>query len=286
MLSAAVLAGMCAAIAAARQGVKTLLMHDRPMLGGNASSEIRMWVCGAHGENNLETGIIEEIRLENLYRNNYPNYSVWDSILYEKVKFQDNLTLLLNCSCNDAEMDGDKIKSIRGWQLTNETWHKVKAEYFADCSGDSILAPLSGAEFRYGREASSEFNESIEPEQADDKTMGMSCLIQARETSSAEKFIPPAWANKYTSPDDLPNRYTAMVPTQNFWWLEIGGTHDTVHDCEEIRDELLKTAFGIWDYIKNYSKEDASKWVLDWVGFLPRQTRKPSLRRRSHHNPE
>ena len=263
------LSGMCAAIAAARQGIKTLLMHDRPVLGGNASSEIRMWICGAHGDNNLETGIVEEIRLENLYRNNYPNYSVWDSILYEKVRFQENLTLLLNCSCNDAEMDDDKIKSITGWQLTNETWHKVEAKYFADCSGDSILAPLSGAEFRYGREASSEFNESIGPEQADDNTMGMSCLLQCRETDSPQEFIPPAWANKYTCPEDLPNRNTDITPMQNFWWLEIGGQQDTVHDCEEIRDELLKIAFGIWDYIKNYSEQDTSKWVLDWVGFLP-----------------
>lgn len=263
------LSGMCAAIAAARQGVKTLLMHDRPVLGGNASSEIRMWVCGAHGENNLETGIIEEIRLENLYRNNYPNYSVWDSILYEKVRFQENLTLLLNCSCNGAEMNDNKIKSITGWQLTNETWHKVEAKYFADCSGDSILAPLSGAEFRYGREASSEFGESIEPEQADSNTMGMSCLLQCRETDSPQEFIPPSWANKYTCAEDLPNRNTNMIPTQNFWWLEIGGHQDTVHDCEEIRDELLKISFGIWDYIKNHSVQDASKWVLDWVGFLP-----------------
>ena len=263
------MSGICAAVAAARQGVKTLLMHDRPVLGGNASSEIRMWVCGAHGKNNLETGIIEEIRLENLYRNNYPNYSIWDSILYEKVKFQENLTLLLNCSCNHAEMDGYKIKNIRGWQLTNETWHDVEADYFADCSGDSILAPLTGAEFRYGREAASEFGESIEPEKADAKTMGMSCLIQCRETDSPQKFIPPAWANKYTKAEDLPNRNTNMVPTQNFWWLEIGGEQDTVHDCEEIRDELLKIAFGIWDYIKNYSQQDASKWVIDWVSFLP-----------------
>ena len=263
------LAGMCAAIAAARQGIKTLLMHDRPVLGGNASSEIRMWVCGAHGENNLETGIIEEIRLENLYRNNYPNYSIWDSILYEKVRFQENLTLLLNCSCNAAEMNGDKIKNITGWQLTNETWHKVEAKYFADCSGDSILAPLSGAEFRYGREASNEFGESIEPEQADSNTMGMSCLLQCRETNYPQNFIPPSWANKYICPEDLPNRDTNMTPTQNFWWLEIGGQQDTVHDCEEIRDELLKIGFGIWDYIKNYSKQDASNWVLDWIGFLP-----------------
>ncbi|MDD5599865.1 MAG: FAD-dependent oxidoreductase, partial [Victivallaceae bacterium] len=264
------IAGMCAAIAAARHGVKTLLMHDRPVLGGNASSEIRMWICGAHGENNLETGIIEEIRLENLYRNNYPNYSVWDSILYEKVRFQENLTLLLNCSCHAAEMEGDRIKSISGWQLTSETRHEVEAAYFADCSGDSILAPLSGAEFRYGREASGEFGESIEPEQADDRTMGMSCLIQCRETGSPQKFIPPAWANKYTRPEDLPNRSPRLSASkQNFWWLEIGGEQDTVHDCEEIRDELLKIAFGIWDYIKNYSGEDVANWALDWVGFLP-----------------
>ena len=263
------LSGMCAAIAAARKGVKTLLMHDRPVLGGNASSEIRMWVCGAQGENNLETGLIEEIRLENLYRNNYPNFSVWDSILYEKVRFQDNLTLLLNCSCNDAKMDGHKIKSIRGWQLTNETWHNVKADYFADCSGDSILAPLSGAEFRYGREASAEHGESIEPEQADDKTMGMSCLIQCRETDSPQKFIAPEWANKYESVEDLPNRGLEFSPTQNFWWLEIGGEQDTVHDCEEIRDELLKIALGVWDLIKNRSNNSAENWVLDWVGFLP-----------------
>ena len=263
------LAGMCAAISAARLGIKTLLMHDRPVLGGNASSEIRMWVCGAHGKDNLETGLVEEIRLENLYRNNYPNYSVWDSILYEKVKFQDNLTVLLNCSCNDAEMDGSKIKNIRGWQLTNETWHNVEADYFADCSGDSILAPLSGAEFRYGREAFSEFDESIEPEEADDKTMGMSCLIQARETDSPQKFIAPAWANKYESEADLPNRSLKLEGMQNFWWLEIGGLQDTVHDCEEIRDELLKLAFGVWDLIKNRSEAKADNWVLDWVGFLP-----------------
>ena len=160
------MAGLCAAVAAARLGVKTVLMHDRPVLGGNAYSEVRMWICGAsaHGENLRETGIIEEIQLENLYRNNYPNYSVWDSILYEKAAFQENLTLLLNCSCCGAETIDGRILSVKGWQLTTETWHEVKADYFADCSGDSILAPLTGAEFRQGREASSEFNESIAPE--------------------------------------------------------------------------------------------------------------------------
>ena len=78
------LSGMCAAIAAARKGIKVVLMHDRPVLGGNASSEVRMWICGAHGDNNRETGIVEEIELENLYRNPTPSYAIWDCILYER----------------------------------------------------------------------------------------------------------------------------------------------------------------------------------------------------------
>ena len=263
------LAGMCAAIAAARKGIKTVLMHDRPVLGGNSSSEIRMWVCGAHGKNNLETGLIEEIRLENLYRNNYPNFSIWDSILYEKARFQENLVLLLNCSCNQAEMSGQKIKSITGWQLTTETFHTVKADLFADCSGDSILAPLTGAEFRIGREGRQEFGESIAPEAADRRTMGMSCLIQARETNSPQKFVPPAWANKYLSDESFPRRGHTLEGTQNFWWLEIGGENDTIHDTETLRDELLKIAFGVWDHIKNHGAHGAENWLLEWVGFLP-----------------
>jgi len=262
------LAGMCAAISAARHGIKVLLMHDRPVLGGNASSEIRMWVCGARGPDKKETGIIEEIMLENLYRNPNAVYSIWDSILYEKVRFEENITMLLNCSCLDAQMEGNNIKSIKGWQLTTETWHIVEAKLFADCSGDSILAPLTGAEFRIGREASSEYNESIEPEVADKKTMGLSCLLQARETDRPQKFIPPSWAYKYLTDDELPQR-GHLIKNTNFWWIEIGGENDSIHDTEELRDELLKIVFGVWDHIKNHGDHGAENWILDWVGFLP-----------------
>ena len=77
------LSGMCAAIAAARGGSKVVLIHDRPVLGGNASSEIRMWISGAYGENNRETGLIEEIELTSLWRNPDKHYSIWDGILFE-----------------------------------------------------------------------------------------------------------------------------------------------------------------------------------------------------------
>ena len=171
------LSGLCAAVAAARHGAKVALMQDRPMLGGNASSEVRMWVCGAHGKNNQETGLVEELFLENLYRNPDKNYSIWDGILYEKAAYNDHIELLLNCTCTDCRMDGNRIISVTGWQMTTQTWHTVHAELFADCSGDSVLAPLTGAEFRIGREARIEFGEDIAPEEADRKTMGMSCMI-------------------------------------------------------------------------------------------------------------
>lgn len=93
------MAGICAAISAAREGAKVVLVHERPVLGGNASSEIRIWISGAHGRDNRETGILEEIMLENLYRNPTKNYYIWDSILYSFVKREKNITLLLNCSC-------------------------------------------------------------------------------------------------------------------------------------------------------------------------------------------
>ena len=196
------IAGLCAAVEAARHGLKTVLMHERPVLGGNASSEIRMWICGAHGRDNRETGLIEEIALENLYRNPTKNYYLWDTVLYSFARREKNLTLLLNCACMDAETetgefpDGrtTRIKSVTGYQLTTQQFQRVEARFFADCSGDSILAPLTGAEFRIGRESKEEFGENTTTETADSCTMGMSCLIQGRETTQPVSFTPPEWS--------------------------------------------------------------------------------------------
>ena len=165
------LSGMCAAISAAREGVKVVLIQDRPVLGGNASSEIRMWIRGAKGLHNRETGIVSEIEEENIYRNPTLNYSLWDTVLYEKVKNEKNIRLLLNCTCLDAETVNGSVKSVSAWQLTTYTFYKIKAKYFADCSGDSILAPITGALYRVGREGNSEFNETIGPLTADAKTI-------------------------------------------------------------------------------------------------------------------
>lgn len=264
------LAGMCAAIAAARGGSKVALIQDRPVLGGNASSEIRMWISGASGSNNRETGLLEEIELTSLWRNPDKNYSIWDGILYEKVRFEKNITLLLNCSVCDAEMADGKITSVTGWQTTTQRWHTVYADYFSDCSGDSVLAPLTGAEYRVGREAASEFDEKTSQQHQDLQTMGMSCLIQLRKTGRPSKFIPPEWATAIPE-DVLQFRIPHVEHTsENFWYLELGGNRDSIHDTEEVRDELVALAYGMFNYIKNSGNvPDADYWELDWLGFLP-----------------
>lgn len=271
------MAGLCAAISAAREGLSVVLMHERPVLGGNASSEIRMWICGAKGEDNRETGIIEEIALENLYRNPTKSYAIWDSVLYDFARREKNLTLLLNCACMDATVeegnfaDGRtrRIQSVKGYQMTTQHFVEVSARFFSDCSGDSILAPLCGASFRLGRESRTEFGEDTFTEEADTMTMGMSCLIQGRETNEEIAFIPPEWSTKLTDADFAHREPDLYYPSENFWYLELGGDRDTIGDTEILRDELVPLALGTWDHIKNSGKYNAARWDLDFLGFLP-----------------
>ncbi len=270
------MAGLCAAVAAARHGAKVALMHERPVLGGNASSECRVHIGGADVHNSRknmrETGILEEIRLENLARNPNRSYSIWDLILFETVRREPNIELLLNCACVDAAMDGGRIASVAGWQLTTQTWRKVEAKIFADCSGDGALAPLTGADFRMGREARSEYGEPIAPETADARTMGMTCLFQARQFERPQPFDPPAWAETYERCEDLPNGARGhRWWTMGYWWVELGGEADSIRDTEQVRDELLRIVFGVWDHIKNRCPHtaEAKNWALDWIQFLP-----------------
>ncbi len=261
------IAGLCAALSAARRGVQTLLMHDRPVLGGNASSEVRMHISGS--KRLLETGLVEELRLENAHANPEANWSLWDAVLFGKAIAEPNLTLLLNTTCQEAVMDGPRIAAVRGWQLTTYSWHEVEADCFADCSGDSILAVLSGAEWRIGREAADEFGEDIEPPVADGKTMGMSLLLEAREEMRPSPFVPFPWAHRYPDEKSLAHRPSHLPGQTNYWWIETGGAGDVLREAERDRDELVKIALGVWDHVKNTGDHAAANWRLEWMGFLP-----------------
>ncbi len=271
------MAGMAAAIGAAREGLKVVLMHERPVFGGNASSEIRMWICGALGEDNKESGLMEEIALENYHRNPTKNFHIWDTVLYDFIKREKNITPLLNCTCMDAEVDkGDfaygrdtRIKTVTGYQMTTQTFFEVEADYFSDCSGDSILAPLTNAHFKIGREGKQEYGEDTTVDNGDSMTMGMSCLIQGRETERPIKYTPPAWATRLTDRDFENRGPNIYHESENFWYLELGGNRDSIGDTEELRDELVSLAAGTWDYVKNNEKFKAENWELEFLGFLP-----------------
>ena len=260
------LAGLCAAVAAARNGAKTVIIQDRPMFGGNASSEIRMWVCGAHGENRKETGLLEELQLDNYYYNPTMKYTIWDDVMYGFAKQEKNLTILLNTSVEKAETENGRIVSVTGWNLIEYCRYKVEGKLFADCSGDGILR-ITGAKYRVGREARDEFDEPHAPEKADAKTMGNSILFQLRRTNRHIPFRAPEWAYHYTE-ETLPKR-NFMPEGNNFWWMEFGGVKDTIGDAEEIRDELYRIAYGCWEYIKNHPDGRGHGWELDWIGSLP-----------------
>ncbi len=271
------MSGICAAVAAARRGARVVLMQDRPMLGGNASSEIRMWMRGAPGTDNRETGILSEIELRNIYRNPTMNFSVWDSVLYETVIAEPNIHLLLNCTCLGCDCEGGTIRSVRGWQLNSYTMFDVSAQLFIDCSGDSILADLTDAKTLSGRENRDAYGEPDAEEKPDGRVMGSSILLQARETDHPQPFIPPAFARSYPTDEALHmHKHELTAPGTNFWWIELSDGYDTLRDSGALRDELLAIAYGIWDHLKNHSGGKYDNWELEWLGFLPgkRETRR------------
>ncbi len=270
------MAGVCAAIAAARNGASVVLIQDRPVLGGNSSSEIRMHIVGAdcHGSRNdtdaRETGILEELRLECAVRNPQRSASMWDLLLYEWVKREPNIVLLLNTSCIGVKMASENlIDAVIALRNSTEDLFTVRGKVFIDCSGDGRLGAEAGAEFRKGREGRDEFGESLAPPKPDNKTMGSSILFITRKHDRPMPFKPPNWIRKFPRCEDLPYRAHSSWE-YGYWWVEWGGELDTIKDNERIRDELLAIALGVWDHIKNSGLHPESEnWALEWIGFLP-----------------
>jgi len=275
-------AGVPCAIAAARAGASVILVQDRPVLGGNASSEVRMHIVGADCSGGrgkpLETetregGIIEEIRLETSVRNPQRSASMLDLILYEKVRAEPNLRLLLNTSAVGAEMAGNTIRRVIADRQSTEDRFVIDAKMFVDCTGDGRLGAEAGAPFFMGREDRQAFGESLAPEREDKFTLGSTLLFQARKHDRAMPFVAPPWARKFTEADlKLRPHASAGIDRgteYGYWWVEWGGHLDTIKDNELIRDELLAIMLGVWDHIKNNPGHGADNWALQWFGFLP-----------------
>jgi hypothetical protein len=275
-------AGVPCAVAAAREGARVILVQDRPMLGGNASSEVRMHIVGADafGGRELETearegGIIEEVRLSQAVTNPQRSPSLLDLALYDLVRSEPNITLLLNTTVVGTETCGGRIVRATAVRHSTEESFSIAANQFIDCTGDGRLGVEAGAPFVMGREDRQAFNETHALAAGDRQTLGSSLLYQARRYDQPMPFNPPAWARKFTDEDlrlrlriDDPNHEDGLE--YGFWWAEWGGQLDTIKDNEKIRDELLAIVLGVWDYIKNSGRFPlAENWALHWFGWLP-----------------
>lgn len=274
-------AGVSCALAAARLGAKVILCQDRPVLGGNASSEIRMHIVGATGlrggvalETELrEGGIVEEIRLDLAVQNPQRSPSMMDLLLYDKCRQEPNLRLLLNTSIDGAGVADGFVRSARATRSSTEDRFVIEAKTFVDCTGDGRLGVEAGAPFRHGREAKDEFGESLGQEVADSRTLGSTILFQARKHDRPMPFVAPPWVRRFR-PQDFRLRPFGKPGSDlgleyGYWWAEWGGCLDTIKDNERIRDELLAVVLGVWNHIKNESGHDVANWALEWFGFVP-----------------
>ena len=294
--------GLCAALASAREGVRTALIHNRSVLGGNASSEIRMHICGADANqfkrNAAETGIIHEILLENKAHNDYYNYSIWDSVLLQTVYRQKGLTLFLNTNMEDADLEADRIRQILCYQSTTETHLCITGQVFIDCTGNGTLGYFAGADFRTGSEGRSEFQEPDAPKEPNGDRMGNTLLFKAVNRGHPVPFRTPDWVRHF-SEDDLKlrghgnHKPLLLCPTDinytnqkeapgekkafdcygldyGYWWIELPGKGpDIIAEYETIRDELVRCVYGVWDHLKNSGDHGAEDYDLQWVGMLP-----------------
>lgn len=270
------LAGVCCAITAARAGVKVTLIQDRPVLGGNSSSEVRLWVLGATshmGNNNRwarEGGVVDEILVENTFRNPEGNAVIFDTVLLEKVSAEPNITLLLNTAVFEAAKNGDAIESVRAFCSQNSTMYDVRSPLFCDASGDGVLGFMAGAAFRMGAETHDEFGEKFAPTADYGELLGHSIYFYTKDVGRPVSFVAPAYALKDITQIPRWRHFNADDHGCQLWWIEYGGRLDTVHQTEAIKWELWKVVYGVWDHIKNSGRfSEAANLTLEWVGTIP-----------------
>lgn len=286
------LAGLCAALASARNGARTAIVQDRPVFGGNSSSEVRVVPYGStHGAAfGSETGIVHELILEDRATNHEWFFdhglmnSMYDLTLLEAVRRQEGLTAYVNTSVRGVvtepvDVPGDaydrRITAVQASQLGSEKELLLTAEQFVDATGDATVGALAGAETRYGREARSEFGEPLAPTNADDVTLGSTITMRARKGDQPAPYTPPPWIAQYTSPGDfIMDRRLYHIEKENFggfWWLEVNDPFHQIDDNAAVREELHRHVLGVWNYLKNHSpeKERFSTYVLDWIGMIP-----------------
>ena len=291
-------AGLGAAVAAARHGCKVAFIQDRPVLGGNASSEIEIPPMGYIGnppDRVNVTGLAEEFFPKQGWNNFASSRKIERIVRKEK-----NISLFLNTRATGVEMAAkDRIKSLLALNVHSGQRQAFLAPLFIDCTGHGWVGYYAGAEYRMGQEARAEFNESLAPVKAGKLTMGNSLYkAEFKCHDKPIRFQCPEWAYKWTSSEDFEpldshrrigdvrrpenfdraSRGKGRNPGNNIngavvhaWWVEYGGMLNTIEDAEKIRDELFRISIGLWNYAKNNNPNTIDKnknRELVWLNYV------------------
>lgn len=258
------IAGMSAAVSAARLGCKVALLNDRPVIGGNNSSEIRVHLGGR-----IEAGPYKE--LGNLQKefgptrggNAQPADYYEDQMKMDWLLKEKNVSLFTNYRAIAVEKEGDRITAVIAKHIETGEEKRFEAPLFSDCTGDGTIGYLAGADYRMGRESRDEFGESTAPEQADKMTMGASVQWYSEDTKKPSSFPLFEYGVDF-------NEKNCEKVTMGEWTWETGMNYDQIKDFERIRDYGLMVVYSNWSYLKNEMKENDvyKNRKLAWVAYI------------------
>ena len=258
------LAGTCSAVSAARLGARVALIQNRPVLGGNNSSEVRV---SARGHINLPPypalgNLVYEIAASKP-GNADPAGAYEDQRKIDVVQAEPNLDLFLNTHADDVEMSEGRLVAVLTTNIRTGRRLRFPAKLFADCTGDGTIGVKAGADFRMGRESRAETGEALAPEICDAMTMGASIMWYSRDAGKVTPFPECPWALQFTED-------TAQFTRRADWNWETGMDLDQVEAFERVRDRGLRAVYGNWSFLKN----DPSTCIayetlaLDWVAYV------------------
>ncbi len=255
------IAGCAASIAAAEQGLKVALVHDRPVPGGNASSEIRVHTEGITWHSDR---ILKMLNTQH-WPNGSPDAKQDDKKRLRNLKRYPNISLFFNWRAYTANTANDSITSVDARHTSNGKRKRFKAPYFIDCTGDGWIGYWAGAEYMYGRESASEYNEHWDkygelwsPKRADNRVMGSSVLWRTKYMDKVVNFPEVPWAM------EVAKNYSATFGTWN-WEFSRNDVHQ-IEDAELIRDHMLKAIYGSFFNAKQNPEND--RIGLEWVSYL------------------
>ncbi len=257
-------AGMCAAIAAARLGSKVALIQDRKVYGGNNSSEVRVGLGGRLniGEYRSLGYLLNEFGPAR--KGNARTADVYeDEKKAEAISAEKNITAFTGYRVTGVVKSDEK--TLTGVIATNVDTYKeilLTGSLFADCTGDACLGVLAGAEWVMGREPKSEYNEPSAPEVHDEVTLGASIQWYSELRDEPVAFPDIDWGLEI-------NDETVQNTRRGQWYWEVGMRNDMIVEAERIRDYGMYVAYSNWSYLKNHSayKEEFANEDLAWLSY-------------------